>query len=154
MKNLFLLYSLILIGSFSFAQNESNRKATFNIEESVGIQGYDPVAYFVQSKAVKGKSEFSVNYEGVKYYFSSAENKEMFLKKPSKYEPAYGGWCAYAMGETGEKVSVNPKTFKIVNGNLYLFYNVFFNNTLKDWNKNETQLKFKADKNWKKIAQH
>jgi hypothetical protein len=60
-------------------------------------------------------------------------------------EPAYGGWCAYAMGSTGEKVSVDPKTFKIVNGRLNLFYNRFFNNTLDDWNKDEVNLKKKAD---------
>jgi hypothetical protein len=29
-----------------------------------------------------------------------------------------------------------------------LFYNRFFNNTLKDWNKDETNLKAKADKSW------
>ena len=55
------------------------------------------------------------------------------------------------MGANGEKVEVNPETFKIINGKLYLFYNAFFNNTLTDWNKNEAALKAKADKNWKSI---
>ena len=55
------------------------------------------------------------------------------------------------MGENGEKVSINPETFKIVNGKLYLFYNKFFNNTLKDWNENESELKQKAEKNWTKF---
>jgi len=53
------------------------------------------------------------------------------------------------MGELGEKVRIDPETFKIVNGKLYLFYNFFFNNTLKDWNDNEKHLKSKADKNSK-----
>jgi len=46
---------------------------------------------------------------------------------------------------------VDPETFKIVNGKLYLFYNKFFNNTLKSWNKDEANLKIKADKNWTNI---
>jgi hypothetical protein len=54
------------------------------------------------------------------------------------------------MGSKGEKVSIDPKTFKITNGKLYLFYNKFFNNTLTDWNKDETGLQHKADANWAK----
>lgn len=75
----------------------------------------------------------------------------MFLKNPASYEPQYGGWCAYAMGANGEKVEINPETFKIVDGKLNLYYNAFFNNTLKSWNKDEGNLKKKADANWKKI---
>jgi hypothetical protein len=55
------------------------------------------------------------------------------------------------MGDSNEKVSVNPETYKIINGKLYLFYNAFFNNTLKIWNKNESGLMMKADSNWNKI---
>lgn len=52
------------------------------------------------------------------------------------------------MGDYGEKVEIDPKTFKILDGKLYLFYNAYFNNTLKSWNKNEKNLKSKADLNW------
>jgi len=55
------------------------------------------------------------------------------------------------MGEKGEKVNIDPETFKIVNDKLYLFYNKFFNNTLKSWNKDEARLKLSADNNWTKI---
>lgn len=91
------------------------------------------------------------SYQGVIYKFSSNENKDAFLKNPSRYEPQYGGWCAYAMGSEGGKVEINPETFKIIDGKLYLFYNQYFNNTLKSWNKEENNLKSKADANWKKI---
>ena len=90
-------------------------------------------------------------YAGVTYNFSSAENKEAFKKSPAAYEPQYGGWCAYAMGNDGSKVSIDPETFKIVGGKLYLFYNRFFTNTLKSWNKDEVTLKKNADTNWQKI---
>lgn len=143
---------LCLLFAFSvFSQNENKRLSQFNLEKKIAIQGYDPVAYFKQNKALKGKVELAVVFEGVPYYFSSVANKGLFLKEPSAYEPQYGGWCAYAMGNSGEKVEVNPETFKIIDSKLYLFYNAYFNNTLKSWNKEQQNLKTKADINWKKF---
>jgi YHS domain-containing protein len=149
------LLSFITLAVFSLSVTAQDaaalRKKNFNLDDGIAIKGYDPVAYFSQNKAVKGKKELAVSYQGILYYFSTAENKEAFKASPFKYEPEYGGWCAYAMGNTGEKVSVDPETFKIVNGKLYLFYNRFFTNTLKDWNKNEASLKKAADLNWPKL---
>ncbi|EIA10347.1 YHS domain-containing (seleno)protein [Flavobacterium frigoris] len=141
----------VLFSLNGFSQNANKLTSEFNLEKKVAIQGYDPVTYFKQSKAVKGNKELSAVFEGVNYYFSSSENKEAFLKKPSAYEPQYGGWCAFAMGDSGEKVTVNPYTFKIIDGKLYLFYNAYFTNTLKSWNKDQDNLKTKADVNWRKI---
>ena len=126
-------------------------RSDFNLENNLAIKGYDPVAYFNQKKAIKGKKELAQTHQGVTYYFSSNENKEAFLKNPETYEPQYGGWCAFAIGDDNKKVPINPETFKIVDGKLYLFYNAYFNNTLKSWNKNESQLKAQADKNWQAI---
>jgi YHS domain-containing protein len=153
MKSVVLLFSFITAVSFSvFAQDATAlRKKNFNLNEGVGISGYDPVAYFTEGKAVKGKKELAVYFQGVTYWFSSTANKEEFKKTPSKYDPEYGGWCAYAMGHDGSKVEVDPETFKLINGKLYLFYNKFFTNTLKSWNKNEAPLKQNADTNWAKI---
>ena len=150
MKKIFLLV-IALTSITIFAQTTKKRVSEFNLENKIALQGYDPVAYFTQKKAVIGKSTFAANYEGVIYYFSSTANKEAFAKNPSNYEPQYGGWCAYAMGSSGEKVEVDPGTFKIIEGKLYLFYNAYFNNTLKSWNKDESNLKKKADVNWTKI---
>lgn len=152
MKSLLPTVVLVFLTVTSFAQNATAlRKKNFNLEKSIAIQGYDPVAYFKQNKALKGSKELAISDNGAIYYFSSVENKEEFKNNPGKYEPEYGGWCAYAMGTKGEKVEVNPETFKIVNGKLYLFYNKYFNNTLKSWNKDEVNLKAKADVNWQKI---
>jgi hypothetical protein len=49
-------------------------------------------------------------------------------------------------------VEVDPETYKIVGGRLYLFYNKYFNNTLKTWNKREATLKANADANWQKTG--
>ncbi len=149
MKQLFfVLMQFIFLSSFA---QEQQRTKQFNLNNGVAVKGYDAVAYFTQNKAVKGKPAFAVVHKGVKYYFSTEENKETFKKNPVNYEPQYGGWCAYAMGATGEKVDFDPETFKIVNGKLYLFYNKYLNNTLPKWNKEEAALKAKADVNWKKF---
>jgi YHS domain-containing protein len=135
------------------AQNdEAIRKKHFNTEKQLAIQGYDPVTYFTVKKAVKGSKVNTYTYKDITYYFSSTSTLEIFKKDPARYEPAYGGWCAYAMGESGEKVEIDPQTFKIKDGRLYLFYNAFFNNTLPKWNKDEASLYSKAEKNWAKFV--
>lgn len=149
-KSILILF-VVLSSTISFAQTAAKRTKEFNLENKIAIQGYDPVAYFTQKKALKGKPALAATYEGVTYNFSSQTNKDLFLKNPAGYEPQYGGWCAYAMGANGEKVEINPETFKIVDGKLNLYYNAFFNNTLKSWNKDEVNLKKKADANWKKL---
>jgi YHS domain-containing protein len=154
MKHLITVLVLVVQVTLSSAQEASTRTKHFNLEHNLAIQGYDPVAYFKQNDAVKGSKDLAVFYQGITYYFSSAANKEEFKKNPAQYEPQYGGWCAYAMGSKGEKVDVDPKTYKIVNGKLYLFYNKFFNNTLTSWNKDESGLKSKADVNWKNISKN
>ncbi len=144
--------ALIIAGIVLHAQDDAAlRTKHFNLDKGVALSGYDAVAYMKQNKAVKGSKDFTSNYEGVTYYFASAADRDEFNRNPAMYEPQYGGWCAYAMGKKGEKVSIDPGTFKIVNGKLYLFYNKYFNNTLTDWNKDEVNLKTKADANWQKL---
>ena len=151
MKKLSIIFFVALLSIATFAQTATKRTKEYNLENKVAIQGYDPVAYFAQKKAAKGKATIAASYEGITYYFSSQSNKDAFVKNPTNYEPQFGGWCAYAMGANAEKVEINPETFKIIDGKLYLFYNAYFNNTLKSWNKDEVNLKKKAETNWKKF---
>ncbi len=148
MKRIIFLL-LLCSANLLFAQSDEVRRKNFNIKKSVAIEGYDPVSYF-DSKPIEGDSKWTFIYKGVVYQFSNAANLAKFKTSPEKYEPAYGGWCAYAMGESGEKVKIDPETFKIVEGQLCLFYNFWGNNTLPDWNKNEKALKARAEQNWKK----
>ena len=143
---------LLLFNSLLWAQGDDVRIKQFNLKKQVALEGYDPVSYF-DNKPMEGKSEIKLSYKGVTYLFATQQNLTKFKSNPEKYEPAYGGWCAYAMGESGEKVKIDPETFKIVDGKLYLFYNFWANNTLVDWNKNEKPLKIKADQSWKKFVQ-
>merc|ERR1712065_31074 len=103
---------------------------------------------------IEGKNKFTYSYKDVKYKFSTKENLELFTKNPKKFLPEYGGYCAYAIGKKGRKVSINPKTFEIRDGKLYLFYNKGRTNTLDLWLKEGAEeLQAKADKNWIKINQ-
>jgi YHS domain-containing protein len=138
---------IFLLGQLVYAQDVAKRNKNFNTDNKLAISGYDPVSYF-SNKPDKGKKELAYTYEGIIYQFSSQTNQDAFKSNPAKYEPAYGGWCAYAMGDRGEKVEVDPETFKIIDGRVYLFYNKFFTNTLPNWNKDESSLKKKADTYW------
>jgi YHS domain-containing protein len=151
MKITVSLLVLILGASSAFAQSDALRKQHYNVKKNLGLEGYDPVSYF-DGKPQEGNSDLKFVYKNITYHFASATNLSKFKSNPDKFEPAYGGWCAYAMGESGEKVKIDPETFKILGGRLYLFYNFWGNNTLKDWEKDEKKLKEKADHNWKKIV--
>ena len=117
----------------------------------LAIQGYDPVAYFTQNKAVQGSASFKTQHDGVTYYFSSAQTLATFQAAPAKYLPTYGGWCATAMAK-GEKVEIDPTNFKVTNGRLFLFFNAWYGDAKKVWLKDESTQEKKADTNWKKIS--
>ncbi|MNU15524.1 YHS domain protein [compost metagenome] len=144
MKPFFFLF--LFLTNFIFAQN-----IHINHKNGIANEGYDVVSYF-SGTPQKGSSKFTVKHHGVIYYFQNAQNKSKFQQNPERFLPQYGGYCAYAIGSSSEKVEVNPKTYKITEGKLYLFYNKYFNNTLTSWNEDERNLKVKADKNWKKLT--
>ena len=112
-------------------------------EAGIAVKGYDPVAYF-STTPTPGHVNITSNYDGALYRFTSAENKKQFDEEPEKYLPQYGGFCALAMSE-GKAVLINPTTFKILDGKLYLFYNGQFGNTLPMWEEDEKNRKANAD---------
>ncbi|MEL7001973.1 MAG: YHS domain-containing (seleno)protein [Bacteroidota bacterium] len=152
MKFTLLLILTFTVSFSSLAQSEAIRKKHFNIKKKVAIKGYDPVSYF-SGDPQEGSKSIWHTYKGVTYYFKDVSNQQKFKKDPAKYEPQYGGWCAYAIGETGDKVKINPERFQILDGKLYLFYDFGGFNTLESWKKDQTNLKHKADKNWEKLVQ-
>lgn len=131
-------------------QGQAQESKKYNLDNGVAIHGYDLVSYHTPEGPIKGKSNISHTKNNVTYWFASEANKSRFIKNPERYEPEYGGFCAYAIAK-GDRVDVDPKTFKFVNDKLYLFYNFNGNNTLIDWNKKEEKLLKKADEQWEKI---
>ena len=131
--------------------NVNGQSKNYNAKKGYAINGYDVVAYF-DGNPMEGSEEYQTVRNGIKYKFTTSANLEKFNLNPEKYLPKYGGFCAYAVAVAGKKVSVNPETFEIRDGELYLFYNSGKNNTLDSWlAESPTELKAKADKNWEKI---
>lgn len=122
-----------------------------NLKDGLAIDGYDPVSYH-QEGPVRGGRDFSLDYGGATYRFVSRRNLELFQSDPERYLPEYGGYCAYAMLE-GDKVKIDPESYKLIDGKLYLFYDGLFGDTLKRWNKlalkqPEADLVNTADRYW------
>jgi len=128
--------------------DEAARRRNFNTENGIAMREFDPVSYFKSSRPLKGNSKYYAEYKGITYYFANAQNVEEFKKNPAKYEPAYGGWCAYTIALSGERVKVNPVAYKIIDGKLHLFYNYGSDNRLAKWNKDEKKFKAAANRNW------
>lgn len=148
MKKILLLALVSILSIFTVSAQDQTKNEYVNIgKDDLAIKGYDPVSYFINEEPAKGKESITYAYNGVTYRFANQENLDTFKTTPSKYEPAYGGWCAYAMGK-GYTADANPKTFKILDGKLLLFYNKLFVNTLPKWNKDEDTLYPAAEKNW------
>lgn len=148
---------LALMSLIFFACGSGNEgpKGTIFEVNGVALAGYDPVAYFEQSEAVLGTEGESVDYQGLKYYFSSTKNRALFEANPDKYLPAYGGWCAYAVAESSTKMEPDPTMWQIQDGQLQLFYDDWMTSltgSLKDaWNETPEEYKKKADGNWENI---
>lgn len=145
MKTLYLAL-LLLIAVPAMGQT----KKLVNVDKNgIAIKGYDPVAFFTQNKPVKGKPEFASDYKGAKYWFASAEDKATFDANPSKYEPQFGGFCAYGASQ-GHTAPITIDTFQIVDGRLLFNYDL---DVKKEFQKDTQGNLKKADQNWPGIVQ-
>lgn len=136
---------VLLLASLSLAAAKDHA----NVDSSrVALKGYDAVSYF-ESKPQEGNEKITFEYEGGIYRFASEANREKFKADPAHYAPACGGWCAYAFAVDKGKVDIDPKSYKITDGRLFLFYNGWRGDALKLWLKDEMTFIPKADANWK-----
>jgi len=114
------------------------------------LDGYDAVAYFTEGAPVKGDNQYTHDYNGARWKFSSAENRDAFAADPEQYAPQYGGYCAWALSE-GYTARGNPKNWRIVDGKLYVNYN----KTIQDrWEKDIPGHIEKADGNWPAVLEN
>ena len=112
-----------------------------------GLSGFDPVAYFIDGKPMRGSGYHVTVFKGVTYAFASKEHKEMFGANPEKYIPVYGGYCAYGLA-FGKKFVADPEVWKIVDGKLYLNLD---RGIQRKWQKDEPGHIKTADANWLKV---
>jgi YHS domain-containing protein len=133
--------SLSTFGTLSAQQNE------IFVKDNAAISGYDAIGYFKENRPVKGTSEFSVQYKGATWLFVSKANADLFKATPEKYEPQYGGYCAFGCSR-GYKAKTSPDAWTIVDGKLYLNYNT---DVRDEWNKDRQGYIKKADANWVEV---
>jgi YHS domain-containing protein len=149
MKNLILMIGLLVVGLVS---------ATAQIppvdENGLAIGGYDVISYF-DGKAQKGSAKFTAEQNGATYRFVSAEHRDAFKKAPAKYLPQFDGYCAWGVAAKDSKFPINPETFDIIDGKLYLFFNGLFDgqnfNTVLLWTEETTKLKEQAHSKWPSV---
>lgn len=91
----------------------ANAGPQFVDKSGVADFGYDVVAYHTNFQAVKGSPEFSAPYNGATFWFGSAAHRDLFVKSPAAYAPAFDGHCAFAVA-SHKKLTVDPEAFSIV----------------------------------------
>jgi YHS domain-containing protein len=108
---------LLIVGAGARADGQ---KVVSTNAEHVAIQGYDAVAYFTDGKPMKGDAKFLVEHDDARWYFASAEHRDLFAADPERYMPQYGGYCAGAAAQ-GEFRVANPEIWAMVEGKLYIY---------------------------------
>jgi hypothetical protein len=119
------------------------------VKDGYAIGGYDPVAFFTESKPVKGAESISIIWRNAKWLFSTQKHADMFKANPEKYAPQYGGYCAYGCSR-GYKAKTEADAFTISDGKLYFNYNI---KTRAEWLKDTKAYIEKADAEWEKIKE-
>lgn len=125
------------------------RTLVYTDRKGVALEGYDPISYFTDGKPVKGDAKIEATYNGALYHFVSQEHRETFEKSPSKYVPAYGGFCGYA-ASVGKVRPANPKIWSIVDGQLIVQHT---RGAAELWEKDVAGNKAKADKYWPALVE-
>ena len=145
--------TVFVLSSNLIAQKQLQKDPdTFINVDSKGVilDGYDPVAFFLESKPVKGNSAFQSTYKGAIYQFSSEDNKKLFEKNPEKYKVHFGGWCAYAVS-LGRIAPIDIDTWSIVDDKLVVQHN---QRAVNGWEKDVKGNLAKAEKYWPSVASH
>lgn len=121
---------------------------TLGSSDGIAIRGYDPVAYFRDGGPRLGKPEFTVRHGSATWRFASAEHKALFEADAQRYLPAYGGFCAYGTSR-GYLVKIEPEAWSIVDGRLYLNYDLGVRAT---WLGRTKTYIARADGNWPRLS--
>lgn len=144
MKKALLLLLLGFAALPSAIAQKTDKSAAVFSTASGAIAGYDPVAYFTQSRPVKGQPDIAYAWNGTTWHFASAANRDLFQQSPEKYAPQFGGWCAYGWAQ-GYPAKIEPEAWSIVDDKLYLNYDP---DIQKKWLKKQAEYIQKAVKNY------
>lgn len=152
LKRSFSLAALALsvIGPVDARAEAIRNPASYNLQNSVGLKGYDPVAVFQEGggRPLVGQPRLRLDYMGVTYFFATAENLDAFVQNPDRYEPTYGGWCAYAMA-SGTQVDIQPTLFTIHGNRAHYFVS---GRAKQNFDRDVAGHEARADGFWKQIS--
>lgn len=117
-------------------------------ERRLILKGYDPVAYFTEGRPVQGNAKFQHDWDGGRYHFASAANRDKFVADPDRYAPQFGGYCTGSLARN-VRAEAHPEGWIISEGRLYVFGQARFReDALKDPQWLATRIP-KAKENWK-----
>ena len=118
-------------------------------KQNVAIEGYDTTAYFTAGRPMKGDPKISYRWSGVTWLFASQDAKKMFMQKPDKYIPQFGGYCANGLSD-GHKIEGDPKNWRIIDGKLYLYFSQYGR---EQWSGNVKPLLDMAGETWHDLSE-
>ena len=94
------------------------------------------------------KDDLRFEYKGSTFVFANAENRAAFAADPEKYAPQYGGYCAFGTAR-GYKADIDPATFTVIDGRLYLNYNT---QVQREWTADRGKFIRQADERWPTVS--
>lgn len=107
-------------GSGVVARAATTERVVANRFSGLAIEGYDPVAYFVDRRPMIGLPEFEASEAGVAWRFRNEGNRASFIAHPDIYAPQFGGYDPVDLAR-GVTVAGNPRFWAISGERLYLF---------------------------------
>ena len=143
--NMILSRPLMILGTLAALSACGTLNSPTFSDDAGAIRGYDPVAYHLENRPVKGKTDYTYVYNNATWLFSSQENLDLFRGNPARYAPEYGGYCAYGMSK-GFVVSTDPDAWTIEDGKLYLNHSLGVRRT---WLKDVPGNIDRADRHWR-----
>ncbi len=106
------------LGSAAWAG--TTERVVANHSSGLAIEGYDPVAYFVDGAPMVGLPEFEASAAGVVWRFRNEGNRASFVAHPEVYGPQFGGYDPVDVAR-GVTVAGSPMFWLVTGERLYLF---------------------------------
>ncbi len=110
----------VLIGLDQGARGATTERVVVNRYSGLAIEGFDPVAYFTDARAIRGLPDFEAAEAGAVWRFHNASNREAFAANPEIYGPQFGGYDPIDIAR-GVAFAGNPRFFVVTGQRLYLF---------------------------------
>jgi len=115
--------ALLLIAGMPTSQAATTERIVVDANRGLALNGFDPVAYFTDGKALMGRSELELAFAGAVWRFRNEGNRAAFQQNPEVYTPQFGGYDPVAVAR-GIATPGHPQIWLITGERLYLFYDL------------------------------